>query len=316
MIASQTTSDPALPCSGNPLGFHRPTADDYAWAQPILHAAARMGCEFCFGNIYAWCLKYGTEIAQVGDFFVSRSRNQTVHCMPIGQGDLRDVLALLQADAARCGHPLTLYGITAEDIPRLEAAAPGLFRIERCAQDDFDYIYRQTDLAELAGKKYHQKRNHVARFMRECPGWHYEEIIPAMLDEVLAMEKAWAAENRVRNPEGFDEELVAFERNISKFEQFSMRGAVLRENGAGSRIIAFTMGEPLSANTFCTHYEKAYADYTGTYQMINRAFAQHSLDDFEFINREEDLGHEGLRKAKLSYHPTILLEKYRAVSGK
>ncbi|MCL2446112.1 MAG: phosphatidylglycerol lysyltransferase domain-containing protein [Oscillospiraceae bacterium] len=313
MIASQTTSDPALPCSSNPLGFHQPTAQDYAWAQPILHAASRMGCEFCFGNIYAWCLKYGTEIAQVGEFFISRSRNQTVHCMPIGQGDLREVLQLLRADAARCGHPLTLYGVTSEDIPRLEAAASGQFRVERCAQDDFDYIYAQRDLAELAGKKYHQKRNHTARFARECPGWSYEEITPSILYEVLAMEDQWTAENRERNPEGFDEELIAFQRSLSHFETFNMRGAVLRENGAGSRIIAFTMGEPLSTTTFCTHYEKAYADYTGTYQMMNRAFAQHSLDDFEFINREEDLGHEGLRKAKLSYHPAILLEKHRVL---
>ena len=314
MIASAATSEPASQYNAaNPLGFHKPAMHDIAWAKPILFDAKRMGCEFCFGNIYAWCLKYGTEITQQHGFFLSRSRSQTVYCMPIGSGDLRQVIPLLQQDAKRNGGKLKLYGLNAQDIPHLEEAYPGVFSIERCLQDDFDYIYRRDDLSTLVGKKYHQKRNHIARFVRECSNWYYEEITPALLDEVLNMEQQWAAQNAERNPEGFAEELVAFERCLKNFELFELRGALLRENGPGSRVIAFTMGEALNTHTFCTHYEKAYAGYTGAYQMINRCFAEQTLADFQFINREEDLGHEGLRKAKLSYHPTIVLEKYFAL---
>ena len=313
MIASAHTSDHiSNHNAANPLGFHQPAPEDFAWAGPVLFEAGRMGCEFCFGNIYAWCLKYGTEITRQHGFFLSRTLKQMAYCMPIGPGDLREVIPLLREDAARHGAPLKLYGLNAQDVPRLEAACPGQFRVELCAPDDFDYIYRREDLAQLAGKKYHQKRNHVARFMRECANWHYEEITTASLDEVLAMEHQWAAQNTARNPEGFAEETLAFERCLANFELFGLRGALLRCS-PGGQVIAFTMGEALSRNTFCTHYEKAYADYTGAYQMINRCFAERSLGGFEFINREEDLGNEGLRKAKMSYHPAEVLEKYAAV---
>ena len=313
MIASADTFYPTSQSNTpNPLDFHRPVPEDIAWAKPILFEGGRMGCEYCFGNIYAWCLKYGTEITQQKGFFLSRTLGQMAYCFPVGSGDLAEVIPLLREDAARQGVPLKLYGLNASDIPRLEAACPGEFRVELCSPDDFDYIYRRADLATLAGKKYHQKRNHVARFTRECGSWHYEEITPAMLDEVLAMEHKWAAKNLERNPEGFTEETEAFERSLAHFEAFGLRGGLLRCS-AGGQIIAFTMGEALNRRVFCTHYEKAYAEYTGAYQMINRCFAE-SLDEFELINREEDLGNEGLRRAKMSYHPAEVLEKYVAVA--
>jgi len=267
-----------------------------------------MGCEFCFGNVYAWCEKYGTEITQAKGFFMSRNK-PGAYCMPIGPGNLREALALLREDAARRGMPLKLYGLNTQDIPLLEQACPGKFRLE-ADRDYFDYIYRREDLANLPGKKFHQKRNHVARFMRENSGWRYEELAPGNLEEALAMERRWARQNHERNPDGFREEQLALERCLEHFEAFQLRGALLR---SGGQVIAFTLGEALSRRTFVTHYEKAFAEYTGAYQMINRCFAEHSLGGFEYVNREEDLGNEGLRKAKMSYHPAMVLEKYIAV---
>jgi len=314
MIASADTFYPTSKNDiANPLDFHRPEPEDVAWARPILFEGERLGCEYCFGNTYAWCLKYGTEITQQKGFFLSRTLGQMAYCFPVGPGDLRDVIPLLREDAARHGVALKLYGLTAQDIPRLEAACPGVFRVEKCLQADFDYLYNQEDLATLPGKKYHQKRNHVARFMRERGNWHYEELTPALLEECIAMEHAWAAQNLERNPEGFAQEQEALERCLAHFELFQPRGALLRADGPGGRVIAFTLGEALSRRTFCTHYEKAYAEYTGAYQMINRSFAEQSLGEFELINREEDLGDEGLRRAKMSYHPAEVLEKYTAV---
>jgi len=291
------------------LRFHAPQPEDIAWAKPILLAEERMGCEFCFGNIYAWALRYGTEIARCRGFFLARN-GCGLYCLPQGPGDLNEVLPLLREDARRCGKPLTLFGVTSGDIPRLEAAAPGAFRYE-ANRDMADYIYRREDLAGLAGKKYHQKRNHIARFERGNT-WRCEAITPAVLDECLEMERQWVARNAEKDPVGLRGELRALERCFAHYEAFGFCGALLR---AGGRIVAFTLGEELCGHCFCTHFEKAFTEEPGAYQMINRCFAAVCLENYEFVNREEDLGDEGLRRAKLSYYPAILLEKYMAVEN-
>jgi len=265
------------------LRFHAPQPEDIAWAKPILLAEERMGCEFCFGNIYAWALRYGTEIARCRGFFLARN-GCGLYCLPQGPGDLNEVLPLLREDARRCGKPLTLFGVTSGDIPRLEAAAPGAFRYEA---------------------------NHIARFERGNT-WRCEAITPAVLDECLEMERQWVARNAEKDPVGLRGELRALERCFAHYEAFGFCGALLR---AGGRIVAFTLGEELSEHCFCTHFEKAFTEEPGAYQMINRCFAAVCLENYEFVNREEDLGDEGLRRAKQSYHPAMLLEKYKAIEN-
>jgi hypothetical protein len=205
--------------------------------------------------------------------------------------------------------PLILYGVYPEDIPLLEAACPGEFSYEP-RRDTADYIYSRGDLANLAGKKYHGKRNHISRFVKENTNWTYEEISSNTMDECLEMGKRWTSKNNQRDPEGLVQESRALRRNFAHYDDFGLRGGLLRVSGS---MVAFTVGEPLNASTFCTHFEKAYASIPGAYQMINRCFAQHTLGEYEYINREEDLGNEGLRRAKLSYYPALLLEKYLAV---
>jgi len=309
--ASWGDSDLDLPTE---LRFRAPRPEDIVWAKPILLAEKRMNCEFCFGNIYAWALRYGTEITRYRDFFLARN-GCGLYSLPMGPGDLNEVLPLLREDARRCGKPLTLFGVTSGDIPRLEAAAPGAFCYE-ANRDMADYIYRREDLAGLAGKKYHQKRNHIARFERNNT-WHCEAITPDLLDECLEMERQWiAAHNGNKDPKDLRDELRALERCFANYEAFGFCGVLLRANGAmtggsaGGRIVAFTLGEELSEHCFCTHFEKAFAEAPGAYQMINRCFA--SMWNYEFVNREEDLGDEGLRRSKLSYYPALLLEKYLA----
>jgi len=293
----------------NALRFSVPRPEDIAWAKPILLAQQRMGCEFCFGNIYAWAERYGTEITQCRGFFIAR--NGCGHySLPQGQGDLREVLPLLREDARRCGKSLTLFGVTSGDIPRLEAACPGAFRYE-ANRDYADYIYRREDLAGLTGKKYHQKRNHIARFERGND-WQCEPITPAVLDECLEMERQWVTRYAGKDPAGLLDERRALERCFANYEAFGFCGVLLRSGGG---IVAFTLGEELNEHCFCTHFEKAFAEEPGAYQVINRCFAASCLGNYEFINREEDLGDEGLRRAKLSYYPAILLEKYFAVEN-
>ncbi|MDR3314479.1 MAG: phosphatidylglycerol lysyltransferase domain-containing protein [Oscillospiraceae bacterium] len=312
-MTSSVLAPPAAttaPLPGNPLGFHAPEPEDIHWARPLLFAAERMGCELCFGNIYAWAPLYQSEIAQCGSFLLSRFEDvsDSAYCFPIGDGDVKAALALLREDAKQRSVPLKLSGITAEEVEKLEAALPGRFRFES-ARADADYIYRQEDLALLPGKRYHQKRNHVARFMREH-SWEYREIRPEDLPECLEMVMGWEELNAERDPLGLEQELNALRRCFANFELFACRGGLLRVEG---KIAAFTLGEAINPRVFCTHFEKAFSAMQGAYQMINREFAANTLGDFELINREEDIGSEGLRRAKLSYYPTILLEKYLAV---
>ena len=303
------------------LKFSTPTPEDAQWVRPMLYAANRMGCEYCFGNTIAWHKTYGTEIAQADGIFFARSTRKgkdgtpkVAYGFPVGKGigsdndlsALKQAILLLKEDAQ--DKPLKLYGLEAQDIPLMEAAFPGkfTFALDRAI---CDYIYLQSDLANLAGKKYHSKRNHISRFLKDNSDWGYEEITHETMDECLAMAEQWKEIHADRDPQGLVEELQALRRVFVLCDDCNLRGGLLRAGGA---VIAFTVGEPLNKRCFVTHFEKAFPSIPGAYPMINRCFAEHTLADFEYINREEDLGNEGLRKAKLSYHPAMLLEKYRA----
>lgn len=296
------------------LDFHPPRPEDARWAQPLLLAAERMGCEFCFGNIYAWSKRYGTEIARADGIFFSRSTSVThgrrAYGMPLGDLSGPEALraAVLRLKKDNQGGALHFYGLEARDTQSLERAFPGKFAFEP-DRDNFDYIYAREDLANLAGKKYHAKRNHIARFTKENAHWRYEEITPGDLDECLAMANRWEAMHANRDPAGLEQEAQALCRAFAHYEAFGMRGGLLRVGGA---LAAFTVGERLNGRAFVTHFEKAYPDIPGAYQMINRCFAAQTLTGFQYVNREEDMGSEGLRRAKQSYYPALLLEKFRA----
>ncbi|MEG1436658.1 MAG: phosphatidylglycerol lysyltransferase domain-containing protein, partial [Oscillospiraceae bacterium] len=161
----------------------------------------------------------------------------------------------------------------------------------------------------LPGKKFHSKRNHISNFEKTYD-WSYEEINKENMQECIEMNRKWEAENKMRNPDGMNKEELAIIRAFDNFDELGFKGGLIRANG---EVVAYTMGERLNDNTFCTHIEKAFADIRGAYPIINREFAKNTLTEYEFVNREEDMGIEGLRKAKLSYNPVYLVSKYRAV---
>ena len=162
-------------------------------------------------------------------------------------------------------------------------------------------------MINLKGKKYSKKRNHISAFEREND-WSFEMIDEKNLPDCIAMNAAWARENEEKNPGSISLEQQAIHRAFDHYFELDFSGGLIRVEG---KPVAFTMGENLNAETYCVHFEKAYADVRGAYPMINREFAKHALSGYKYINREDDAGVAGLRKAKLSYYPTILLEKYR-----
>ncbi len=291
------------------LDFRAPRLADKPWVSAILRASGELACEYCFGNLYMWCTVYGNTIARMDDLFFARdSVGQPAYLFPCGQGSKKKAVDALLEMEKEDGCPLTLYCLTPKKVRELESLYPGQF-VYTPTREYYDYIYNASDLIELAGRRYHGKRNHIAYFKKTFD-WRYEPLTQRNMADCLAMNDAWEARNREKNPQDIDNEAVAISRAFAHYFELDFTGGVLYADG---RVVAYTFGEALHETAFCTHVEKAFADVRGAYPAINREFAANALSSFRYINREEDAGSEGLRKAKESYCPALLLPKYTAV---
>lgn len=288
------------------LDFRYPDITDKDWVQDYLKVSQYMGCEYSFGNIFAWSPVFKTKITKYKDSLITKSSGiKPAYCCPAGSDSFESIIPDLIAHAKQCGHPFKMVGITTRCIEKMERVFPGKFEFE-AYREGFDYIYLATDLINLQGKKYHSKRNHIAAFEREND-WSFEIIDENNLSDCIAMNAAWAEENTGKDPESVSLEQQAIHRVFDNYFELGFSGGLIRVEG---EVVAFTMGEELNDETYCVHFEKAYADVRGAYPMINREFVKNMLSDYKYINREDDAGVEGLRKAKLSYYPDILLKKY------
>ena len=265
-------------------------------------------CEYTFTNLCIWGRQ---RAALMGGFLVlcSQFDRKTVYPFPAGQGDVLPVLEAIIHDAAARDIPCCITGLSREDMALLEQLYPGKFLFQ-CDRDSFDYVYNIDDLADLKGRKYQKKRNHVNRFRAVCPNWHTEPLTATNLPAVREMAAEWYAARLQADPTGnYALEQVALERAFRNFEQLALDGLVLMDGG---KVLAFTMASRLSEDTMDIHFEKAREDVDGAYAAINQAFAQYLREkypDIRYLDREDDMGLEGLRKAKLSYYPDHLTEK-------
>jgi hypothetical protein len=223
--------------------------------------------------------------------------------------DFADAVRVLQQDAAENGVILRLLGVTASYKELLEADFPGKFNYTY--SDDYnDYIYSVEKMANLSGKKYHGKRGHITYFMKAYPDWQFEVLTPETVGECIALHTSWIDEKDQTEQKEEDAEFsLEFEAVLSAFDNYKALGFVGGLIRVDGKVIAYTMGEPHSKDCFVTHFEKAPADMRGAFPIINQVFTRQCLSGYTYVNREEDLGLEGLRKAKQSYHPEIFLEK-------
>lgn len=290
--------------------------EDRKWVAPIISHAKRFGCDYSFGDIFIWQHVYNIRIALHDGFLFSKNGSddddgdgvkRLTYGIPVGSGDLKKAIELIEEDSLKSGFNLEMFGLNNECVKKVEAMFPGKFEFEPL-RDSYDYIYLTENLINLPGKKFHGKRNHIAAFVRDNE-WSYEPITADNLDECIAMNAEWERRNREKDPEAMDDELDAINISFKNYFELGFVGGLLRANG---EVVAFTFGEEMNPEMFCTHIEKAYADVRGAYPMINREFAANALSQYKYVNREDDTGSEGLRKAKLSYYPDILLEKYMA----
>jgi hypothetical protein len=244
----------------------------------------------------------------VDGFYVMKSEYSKGYSIPVGHGDLQAVAARLREDAHQRGWPLRLVAVPANKKEWLEEQFPGRF-IFASNRDWADYIYTAESLRTLAGKKLHGKRNHINRFLENNPDWRYEPIGPDNIDECIEMNRQWCIANHCEENESAQIEACSAKRALQNFEALGLRGGLLRVEG---RVIAYSFGHPLGGDTFDVRVEKAFSEIQGAYPMMNQQFVLHNCEGFTYVNREDDTGDEGLRQAKLSYRPAILMEKYTA----
>lgn len=180
------------------------------------------------------------------------------------------------------------------------------FKLEE-RRDTFDYVYNSYDLAFLKGRKYSKKKNRINNFRRSY-NYEYEKIDLSNIEDVITFQKTWYEDNK--GLEVLKNEHLGIMNILNNFSSLNVKGGLIRVNGD---IIAYSLGEVIAPDYAVIHIEKALNDYNGSYQMINHLFVKSEFEDVEFINREDDFGDPGLREAKESYHPVMLLKKYDIV---
>lgn len=268
-------------------------------------------CDLSFANLCSWHFITESSFAIIHQHLVIRfttPEGNHEYFMPFGEGSLIAVIDELLTLAQDNNEPLCLRGITPDIQTKLEQYFPTLFEYSS-DRDYSDYIYSRQDLTELKGKNYQPKRNHVNKFRKEYE-FSYEPLTLDTIPECLQFEAEWCIKHGYIENENIRNERRALTFALHHFEELNLTGAIIRISG---KLVAFTFGAPINHDTFGVHYEKADINIDGIYSAINQHFAAYLPEQYIYLNREEDLGIPGLRQAKLSYHPVILLEKIRAI---
>lgn len=231
---------------------------------------------------------------------------------PLGQGEKKPIINSLIEYYATLGLDLEIHSLQKDEAESLQRDFPERFEFTQ-RRDRFEYIYNTQELIELSGRKFHKKKNHLNRFYLQYPNACFESLGAENLGEVLSVNNQWfnaAMEAKQgERDEGLYYENLGINDALANFEILGLSGGLLRNEG---EIIAFSFGEELDSKMALIHIEKANITFSGAYQAINQALLKNKFAHCLYVNREEDLGIEGLRKAKLSYQPSFLLEKYDA----
>jgi hypothetical protein len=289
--------------------LHLVGLQDKDWINHILSQTDYYTCEYPFGNIFSYGAKMDIFVGNIGGCLVTKciEDDYVMYCCPIGKGDMKKAVEFILSDAKNDGRDFEIFAISPASAEFISKNFPDVFDIF-LVRDTFDYIYSSEDLINLSGKKYQPKRNHISYFMKNN-NWSYETLTKENIPECLEMSKLWLDGALEEYKEELEGELKIIERVFDNYDELDYVGGLIRVDG---KVVAYTMGEKGPDGVFCVHIEKAFADIRGAYPMVNQQFVKNELSEYKYINREDDTGAENLRKAKLSYYPTILAEKYEA----
>ena len=283
--------------------------EDRGFIQEILNIYKPQTSEWTFGNLFIWRLHYGFQWSMFRGWLLllcTADGDESYALQPIGPPSRLQLVRML----------LQWLGEEKPDKnPRIERADQRLVSelngvsdlLIEPTRDHFDYVYRTEDLIQLAGRKYHSKRNHVNQFLRSH-SFSYAPLGDEHLKECLDLTETWCQWHRCEEDMNLLDEWEAVRQALGNFRALKLRGGVILMEG---RVEAYTLGEMLNDQTALVHIEKANPEIKGLYAMINQQFCEKTWRNVSYINREQDLGEEGLRRAKLSYYPDHLEEKFR-----
>ncbi len=291
--------------------FREIKIEDKEWVDKLLSKDRCDSLENNFTTAYIWRNIYDIKISSLcnGDFYTTISTTREPSFMvPCGKGNIKNAFEEI-FDYCKENHILPrFYSVTEQNKKIMEELYPDVFDFEEI-RDSADYVYEAEKLRTLSGKKLSSKRNHINRFIENNPDWRYEEITHENIGEAYGMNQKWCVISGCGEDKSLTDESCAVREAFEHFFELKLSGGLIRAKG---QVVAFSMGDKLSQDTFLVHIEKAYADIQGAYPIINREFVLHNCDGFDYVNREDDAGDEGLRKAKLSYKPVKLVTKYYA----
>lgn len=273
-----------------------------------LTTCGNRGCEYSFANLFLWGRQKAAFLADQLVFF-SQFNRKSVYLFPVGPGDKKAAIDAIIADAQQRGIPCRLTGLLPEDVETVESLYPGRFRFHH-DRDSYDYVYDIEGLAQLKGKKYQKKRNHLNRFLTMYPDCRAETISEENESAVRKMIDKWYALREEEDPDAdYHMEKAAIYKALDNRKALQMEGLCLFVEG---ECVAMSMASALSESVFDVHFEKALEKTEGVYTAINYYFARYLRDKYgavKYLNREDDMGIPGLRHAKLSYRPDYMVEK-------
>jgi len=260
------------------------------------------------GSVIMWREFFSMEYALLSDTFILKMKiahhgNITAFSMPLG----KDISGSFDAINDYCHNhdiPIVYYPVTKEDLPALSAAYRNLKVYEDAGWGD--YLYMAQDITTLAGRKYHGQRNHINAFNKTYSTYAFEEITNENITQVSDFYDTIRL-TVSKDSDVFKEEQKRTCEVLSNYDTYGLIGGAIR---VGDSITAFSIGERINDVLFI-HIEKADLTYRGIYPVMTNAFARHYVTQgIKYINRGEDVGDEGLRTAKKSYHPCEIIDKY------
>ena len=311
------------------MTFHQLTLSDREAMQAVTLPSGRRNCNYNFANLVGWQFWYSTEVCVLENAVVLRYTfdGQRAYMVCTSEALSPELIEALFDDS---NGDLTLIGLEDSQVAQLSIINCQLSITTEPVRDQYDYIYRRTDLATLHGKHLDAKRNHIHRFRAEHPDYEYRPLTPELFDECRRLTEIWqedkAAIKREQSQvylssaereqartkfnqnengnETIDAEHRVMETIFSNWDALGMTGGSIFVDG---RMVAFTYGAAVTTDTLDVCVEKADRHVEGAFAIINQQFAEHLPEQYIYLNREEDMGISGLRQAKLSYHPEILL---------
>lgn len=276
---------------------------DYQKLKKHLQNDNELSCENSFANLFLWHGDIHNSFTLIGETLIvkTQDRDNVLYRLPLGE----NFTLAMESLRKELGNLPDFYAFDGETFEKFKAQYGDEYEICEC-REEFEYIYKTEDLAYLSGKKYHSKRNHISSFSKKYD-WHYEKISGTNIEKVNDCAKKWYKEHNENVGGAISIDKTESKLLIANMDELDLVGGAIFID---DEVVAFTIGTAINNRVFDVMVEKALPEFATAYSVINREFAKNELISYEYINREDDMGVEGLRKAKLSYKPEILLKKY------